>query len=170
MKFIFNTLVLILSINLAAANGSVEVVKGTGKSAVVITKKVKDSDVAKSFEKIITDITKDLARLKIAQGGPAFFKLLEMKNGMTTFQAGFPTEKKLKKLTGFDVITLPKSFVVQVEYTGSFADTGPAYTKIAKFLEKNKQEVINTPYEFYISNPATVQPPNQKVLVLFPLK
>tara|TARA_R110002049_G_scaffold283328_2_gene463364 strand:- start:165 stop:677 length:513 start_codon:yes stop_codon:yes gene_type:complete len=170
MKLLISAILLTFSITACSAKDSVELVKGSGKTAVVKTGKAKAENVVRAYGIAIAEVTKTLKQLKLKVAGPAFFKLLERDDGIVTFQSGYEITKKVKNVVGLDVITMPKGNMVQVLHKGSFADTKDSYNKIISWLNKNNQEAAPGVYEFYLSDPTKVSPPNQEMLIQIPLQ
>lgn len=170
MKKLFSLLMMSASLNLMAASYKVVETKGTGGFAMVKTVKAAKAKVPGLVAQSLEEVRKAAASLKVQTNGAPFLKTIENNNGMITFQTGYPVSKELKNLIGFDMIKLPSGKVAQVEYTGSYADTFGGYNAVIEWMNSNNKEATDSPIEFYLSNPASVSPPNQKVKILYPIK
>ncbi len=170
MKIIFSLLMMSLSLNLMAATYKVVETKGTGGFAMVKTIKAQKDKVPGLVAQSLEEVRKAAAGLKIKTSGAPFLKALDREKDVITFQAGYPVSKELKNLIGFDMIKLPSGKVAQVEFTGSYADTFGGYNAINAWIKSNKKEATEGPIEFYLSNPAKVSPPNQKVKIIVEIK
>lgn len=170
MKHILGIIITLVAVNLNASDLKVVVEKAEGGYAIVKTLKVKNAKLPESIQQGFDDVEKAIKALKLKVSGAAFVRTLDATTSDYHFQAGFPVNKKIKNLVGFDVISLPKGNVAKVDFIGDIKDSHKAYTAIQAWAKENKKKIIGKPIEYMRVDMKKVAPPNQKVTVVYPIK
>ncbi|APD07261.1 hypothetical protein UJ101_01750 [Flavobacteriaceae bacterium UJ101] len=90
-------------------------------------------------------------------------------NKIAKFYVGFIIDKDVPLGEGMEIITIPVSKVIKKVYQGPYEGTGDVHKAINEFIEKEKIQIIGSPFEIYKSAPSV--PNSQKITeVYYPVK
>jgi len=85
-------------------------------------------------------------------------------------EIGFPVSKPIPGRDRVDQSEIPGGKQVSCHYTGPYAECGPAYEAMTKWVQDNGYEAVGTAYEFYLNDPAEVPAEKLETRIMFPLK
>jgi effector-binding domain-containing protein len=110
-----------------------------------------------------------LEELGEAMGGEPFviYHNLDMEN--LDIELGFPVLKPLPAKGDIRPSILPVGPAARTLFTGPYADMGPAYEELTKFIEEKGREATGIAMEYYLTGPETPLEKHQTRIV-FPLK
>jgi len=92
-------------------------------------------------------------------------------NGNVVFEAGVPVSEKVEGSGDIEYKEFPQVKAVSTLYTGSYEGFHPVYADLQTYIAENKLETTGVSWEIYLTDPSTMQDPNQnQTLIYFPLK
>lgn len=146
-------------------------VKEMGDQPAVVKEMVLDkSELATEITKTHNELRSTLQSAKIGLKSAPFVRTLSIENGKFTVQAGYVVSTKPKSVGGYKVISLPSGKHASVTIQGSFADPRPGIKMLVDWFTANKiADSSEALVQYYLDNPATVKPPNQKLEIQIPL-
>ena len=115
-------------------------------------------------------VAKYLGELGQEPAGAPFTAYYNMDMANLDCEAGFPVAKALPARGEVLAGEIPAGPQGRCLYTGPYAEMGPAYEGLTRYIKEQGYEPSGVSYETYLNEPGKVPPQELQTLIMFPLK
>jgi effector-binding domain-containing protein len=116
------------------------------------------------------DITQHLTQLNEKPAGPPFVAYHNMNMQNLDCEIGFPVAKALPGKGDIQPGELPSGTVAVCLYTGPYAEIGPAYEELNRWIASHHFRVLGIAYEMYLNDPQQTPPNKLQTRIVFPVE
>ncbi len=122
------------------------------------------------FGKVYGEIMQYLGGLREQPAGPPFaaYYNLDMQN--LDIEVGFPVSKRLPGKGEIQAGEIPAGKSASYLYVGPYADCGPAYEAMHKFIAEKGYAPTGVSYEYFMNDPSATPHEEPQTLIVLPLK
>lgn len=121
----------------------------------------KEAEIGQTLGKIYGQLGPILQSEKLEMAGAPMAMYDDPKDGIFTFEAGFPVSGKPKMALPKDVIykeTTEMDCII-THFSGPYEKTAEAYPAMEKWMKENGKQIAGKPMESYISDPMEAKTP-----------
>jgi effector-binding domain-containing protein len=149
-----------------------EVKEIDGVNALVIRVDVPMNDIGEKVGECYGKLFQYIGTNNLNPAGPPFAVYYSWEpEGNVVFEAGVPVAMKVEGAGEITYKEFPNMKAVSTLYSGSYDSMEPVYNQIMKYMEENKLESTGSSWEVYLTDPQSVQSPeDNKTMIYFPLK
>lgn len=133
----------------------------------------KEAEIGPTLGKIYGQLGPVLAAEKLEMAGAPMALYDDPKDGIFTFEAGFPVSAKPKKPLpkGMFFKELPEQPCIITHFSGPYEKTAFAYPAMENWMKENGKQIAGKPMESYVSDPAEAKTPLEiKTDIFWPIK
>ena len=142
---------------------SVEKKELTPQPVLVVRKRVRRADIAKTLAEQLGRIFQHAQSSGAAIAGQPFTRYLEWGPGMLTLEVGLPVSQACKDTSSREgdirPDTLPGGPVAATTHIGTYDKLNDAHAAVQVWMEENGLRSVGAPWEVYVSDPAEVPDP-----------
>lgn len=135
--------------------------KMPGMKFLLIKATCKEAEIGETLGKIYGQIGPVLAAEKLEMAGAPMAFYDDPKDGIFTFEAGFPVSGKPKKALPNGIIykESAEQDCIITHFSGPYEKTAEAYPAMEKWMKENGKQIAGQPMESYISDPMEAKTP-----------
>jgi len=140
--------------------------------ALVIKADIPTSQVGPKMGEIFEKVFGYIGQNQITPAGPPFAVYLSFDpQGNTVFETGVPVSDEVSGSGEIEYREYPATKVVEMVYTGSYENMGPAYQKIMDYMKENNLKAKGISWEIYLTDPSAEPDPNKyQTIIMFPIE
>lgn len=147
----------------------IEVVTSQAQPVLVIKGKTSFENAGGTIGGAIGKVGQYLGKLSQSPAGAPFARMLDIKQGVIEFEAGFPAVKALPSKDEIYSTELPLGTMVTTTHEGSQETSELAYKALHAWMAQNNKSEAGAPWEVYLTDETT--PADQaKMQIYYPIK
>ncbi len=147
----------------------IEVVTTQAQPVLVIKGKTSFENAGATIGGAIGKVGQYLGKVSQSPSGAPFARMLEIKQGVLEFEAGFPVAKAVPSKDEIYSTELPLGTMVTTTHEGSQETSELAYKALHAWMAQNKKSEAGAPWEVYLTDETT--PADQaKMQIYYPVK
>jgi effector-binding domain-containing protein len=152
---------------------NIEMGKVAACKVLLIKGTAKESEIGKVLGEIYGNLTGIIGQNSLTMTGAPLAIYNEPVNGVFTFEAGLPIDKKPSKALPANVMyrELPDYESLICHFSGPYDKTAAAYPALQKAMEEKGKSPVSKPFEIYVSDPTLAKTPlDIKTDICWPVK
>ncbi len=120
--------------------------------------------------KVYGEIMQYLGGLGEPPAGPPFVAYYNLDMQNLDIEVGFPVAKRLPGKGDIQAGEIPAGKFASYLYVGPYAECGPAYEVVHKFIADNGYTPTGVAYEYYLNDPSAIPHEEPQTLIVLAVK